>query len=494
MSSSRSNNAKPSVGIIVIGDEILKGQTADTNSHFLTRRLFTLGVKVHRISVIPDDVDVIAKEVLEFSNKYTYVITSGGIGPTHDDVTFEGVAKAFDEGVVPNPDLVALCKKFFGTDDLRSPKLKLAFIPESGTLRYGVDKSTRERSRYPLVVVRNVFIFPGVPKLMETAFVKLEDLFRNPDAEFYARDAFVRTDEATIAGVLNEANDRFKDTVTIGSYPDFYNSYYKVKLTLESADKDRLDELLRFLEKRLPEDALVDYDSSPTNGATEKVYGFVETAKDRALAERVRSSLRIIEESLDSYRADEICVGFNGGKDCTALLHLTYAALRRRFGNDAPRLKALYVRRGQPFPELELFIRECRTRYGLELITLNGRIKEVLGELKSKAPVVKAVLMGTRRTDPHSSDLAEFSPTDDGWPKYMRVNPILDWTYTDLWSFVRTLNLPYCTLYDRGYTSLGSMENTHPNPRLQRIDAKGIITFGPAYELMEADSERAGRN
>ena len=84
------NYSPPTAGIIIIGDEILKGQTCDTNTHFLTRRLKSLGVNVRRVSVIPDELDTIAQEVQKFSKEYQYVFTSGGVGPTHDDITFEG--------------------------------------------------------------------------------------------------------------------------------------------------------------------------------------------------------------------------------------------------------------------------------------------------------------------------------------------------------------------------------------------------------------------
>jgi len=100
-------------GVVIIGDEILKGQTQDTNTYFLAQNLRQLGVGLQRVSVIPDDLDIIADEVKNFSKKFDFVLTSGGIGPTHDDITFEGVAKAFDRKVEYNPTLVDLCKAWF---------------------------------------------------------------------------------------------------------------------------------------------------------------------------------------------------------------------------------------------------------------------------------------------------------------------------------------------------------------------------------------------
>ena len=433
-------------------------------------------------------------QVMNFSKSYTHVITSGGIGPTHDDLTFEGVARAFGEQVHPHPELVALCKQFFGTDDVSSPKLKLAFIPQSGVLRYGIDKTTGVQSKYPLVIVKNVYIFPGVPSLLESAFTRLEDIFRNPTAHFHTRDLYIKQDELTITGVLNATNQRFKDRVITGSYPDFYNNYYNVKLTFESAHVEDLDAITTFLRENLASDALVDYDPDPIGRAAEKVYGLAADKADPVFSLKVDRALKIIEESFERYGADGVCIGFNGGKDCTALLYMVHAVVQRKFPHGSPALQALYIRRGQSFPEAELFVKKCTSHYQLNLININGRIKDALAELKQTHSCLSAVLMGTRRTDPHSEHLRDFAPTDPGWPEYMRVNPMLDWSYIDLWTFIRRLSLPYCTLYDRGYTSLGSMEKTHPNPALQHIDSKGIVTYRPAYELTDSESERAGRN
>lgn len=437
----------------------------------------------------------VAVQVEEFSKKYTHVITSGGIGPTHDDLTFKGVAQAFGERVFPHPELVAVCKDFFGTDDLTSPKLKLAFIPESSTLRYGIDKKTGEKARYPVVVVRNVYMLPGIPHLFEMAFLRLEDLFRNPDRELCTQELFINTDEISITAVLNDANECFKDCVTIGSYPDFYNSYYKVKLTLESHSSADIDAVIGFLRRRLPENSLVEFDPDPVAHAANQVYKIADSKNQ--FATKVKQSLNVVEEAFGKYPCDKICVGFNGGKDCTALLHLVHAVACRKkhaCGTERSQLQALYIRRGQPFPEIELFIRRTKSRYHLDLCVIDGRIKDAMAKLKQTRPAISAVLMGTRRSDPNSAMLKDFSPTDSDWPSYMRVNPILNWTYTDVWKFIRQLSLPYSVLYDRGYTSLGSIENTHPNPQLKRVDKNGIVSYRPAYELSDPDSERAGRN
>lgn len=129
------------------------------------------------------------------------------------------------------------------------------------------------------------------------------------------------------------------------------------------------------------------------------------------------------------------------------------------------------------------------------MLRFEGNIKDQLTQLKQQHQSIKAVIMGTRSSDPHGGSLKSFQLTDPGWPELMRVNPILTWSYNDVWYFLRQLSLPYCCLYDVGYTSLGSMENTHPNPALRYTDNKNIVHYKPAYSLIVMDDtqERAGR-
>ncbi|XP_043425368.1 FAD synthase isoform X2 [Prionailurus bengalensis] len=308
-------------GIIIVGDEILKGHTQDTNTYFLCRTLRSLGVQVCRVSVVPDEVATIAAEVTSFSSRFTHVLTAGGIGPTHDDVTFEAVAQAFGDELKPHPELEAAIRALGGKGCE-----KLSVVPSSARLHYGTDPHTGRPFTFPLVSVRNVYLFPGIPELLRRVLEGLEGLFRNTAVQFHLRELYVAADEASIAPVLAEAQAHFGRRLGLGSYPDWGSNYYRVKLSLDSEEEGPLEECLAYLTARLPPGSLVPYVPDAVGQAREAVYQLAESGSP--LGGKVAGALQTIETALAQYDLSHLCVGFNGGKDCTALLHLFHAAVQ----------------------------------------------------------------------------------------------------------------------------------------------------------------------
>jgi FAD synthetase len=233
-------------GILIIGNEILSGKIADTNSTYLCRELRSLGVEVERVVTIRDDVDTIAEEVRKLSAAYDFVFTSGGIGPTHDDVTIDGIAKAFGRSIQLSDSIAARIGRAQKKEPNES-QLKMARIPEGAQL---VDAGD---FWFPVVIVENVHIFPGIPELLRKKFESIRERFRG--VPILLRRVFVNRMESDIAASLHEVLKEYPDPM-LGSYPRIGEKSYRVLLTLESRDADYLERALNALLKRLPEDAI----------------------------------------------------------------------------------------------------------------------------------------------------------------------------------------------------------------------------------------------
>ena len=229
-------------GILLIGNEILSGKIADANATYLCRELRVLGVDVRRLTAIPDEIDLIAREVAAFSRDYDVVFTPGGVGPTHDDVTIEGIARAMGVDVVRHPLLVELLDQFY-RGDLSAARLKMAEVPD------GAELVAAEGLRFPAIVMRNVYILPGVPEIFRQKFDALRERFR--DEPIHLRSVFVDMRESTLADFLNELL-RTYPLLMLGSYPEFSNPEYKVKVTLESRDRAYLENAVEEFVARLP--------------------------------------------------------------------------------------------------------------------------------------------------------------------------------------------------------------------------------------------------
>ena len=234
-------------GIVLIGNEILSGKITDANASYLCKELRALGVEVRKISVIPDEVELIAAEVREFSRSHDVVFTSGGVGPTHDDVTMEGVARAIGTRVIRHPQLVRLLEGYY-KGQLNDARLRLAEVPE------GAELVSDGALMFPAVSVRNIYILPGVPEIFRQKFDMLRERFR--ESPFHLTSVFVSIGEGVLADHLNALVVRHPELM-LGSYPEFSNPEYKVKVTLESKDRGLMERAVEELLAALPPGALV---------------------------------------------------------------------------------------------------------------------------------------------------------------------------------------------------------------------------------------------
>lgn len=237
----------PSAAILVIGDEILSGKTEELNARLLIGELRDLGVALRYIHIVPDVIEEVARGVRQLSDAADYVFTSGGVGPTHDDVTISGIARAFGVEVVRDPGLEGRIRAHFG-DQAEESRLAMANVPAGSELIEAPDL------RWPVLLCRNVYILPGVPELFRKKFTAIRERFRVEP--FHLRSVFTNEDEFDIAERLSRIASLFPE-VAIGSYPNFSTPDFRVKLTLESKDSAALCSAVEALTASLDPDRIV---------------------------------------------------------------------------------------------------------------------------------------------------------------------------------------------------------------------------------------------
>jgi molybdenum cofactor synthesis domain-containing protein len=219
--------------ILVIGNEILSGRTKDANIQYLALELGQLGIRVMECRVIPDIEDTVVATVNEVRRKFDYVFTTGGIGPTHDDITADCIAKAFGVGISEHPEAIARMTRHYGDAALFTPaRRRMARVPHGGIL---VDNPV---SVAPGFQMENVFTFAGIPKVAEAMFQSMKHKLVG-GTPVLSRTVRTNLPEGIIAEPLGALQQRYDD-LDIGSYPAFRNGKPSVSLVLRGTDDARL--------------------------------------------------------------------------------------------------------------------------------------------------------------------------------------------------------------------------------------------------------------
>lgn len=233
--------SKPPVtaALLIIGNEILSGRTQDKNLAYLGRRLNELGVRLAETRVIPDERGTIVRHLNELRGEHAYVFTTGGIGPTHDDITAECVAEAVDRKLIEHPEARAILEERYTPENLTAARLRMARTPEGAAL---IENPV---SKVPGFRIGNVYVMAGIPEVMQAMFESIAHQIAGGEP-LLTGTVVAELPEGVLAGPLGELQARFPD-VEMGSYPFYGRNGYGASLVLRVADKERLNEALEEL-------------------------------------------------------------------------------------------------------------------------------------------------------------------------------------------------------------------------------------------------------
>ena len=241
-----SKKIKVNAAILIIGNEILSGRTQDTNTSTLAIWLNSIGVKVNEVRVIPD----IEKKIIDTLNvlrkENNYVFTTGGIGPTHDDITAQSVSKAFGRKYKIHKEAFKILEAYYQPGEFNEGRQRMVWMPENAEL------ILNPTSGAPGFSVENVFCLPGVPSIMKSMLGGLKNKIVGGDP-ILSHTISLRTVESEIANSLTKVQDKNKD-VEIGSYPFFHAGKLGVSIVLRSENQSKIDscnsEILEFIKEK----------------------------------------------------------------------------------------------------------------------------------------------------------------------------------------------------------------------------------------------------
>ena len=226
-------NKKVNAAIIVIGNEILSGRTQDQNVSFLAKWLNDLGVKVEEVRIIEDKEDHIVNCINEVKNKFKYIFTTGGIGPTHDDITSQSIAKAFNLSYGYHKEAYEILENYYKPGEFNEGRKKMAKMPEQALLIYN------PASGAPGFIVNNVFCLPGVPSILKSMVDSLKNKIIGGD-KILSKTISAHTVESEIAKSLTHVQSQLKNT-EIGSYPFFRAGKIGVSIVIRSTKNKEID-------------------------------------------------------------------------------------------------------------------------------------------------------------------------------------------------------------------------------------------------------------
>ena len=227
-------HTKANAAIIVIGNEILSGRTQDINVSFLSKWLNEIGIRVEEVRIIEDKEKSIVDCIKEIKNKFKYVFTTGGIGPTHDDITSKSVAKAFNRKYDFHKEAYDILEKYYTSEKFSEGRKKMAKIPQGASLIYNPSSGA------PGFIVENIFCLPGVPSILKSMVEGLKNKIAG-GKKILSQTISVETVESEIANSLEDVQNQFKN-VEIGSYPFFRLGKIGVSIVIRSTEKNQIDD------------------------------------------------------------------------------------------------------------------------------------------------------------------------------------------------------------------------------------------------------------